>query len=1066
MVTFAVNTFDDENDGVSIGALSLREAVIASNTNADASDVIELGAGTFTLTIPGADEDDAATGDLDIAGNVTIQGAGADATVIDANDIDRVLEVLETGTLTLEGVTITGGRINSNDRGGGILNDGGTLTVSNSAISGNNKPESGSFYVYGIGGGIYNDGGTLTVSNSTVSDNSAGFGGGINNSAEGTLKVNNSTISRNGSSGYSGGGGIANDGTASISNSTISGNGSPGDGGGIFNRGTVNISNSTISGNSTIEDVGGIANFGTTTLVSTIVGDNSGYYSPGDLSSSLSGTINASNSLIENDADQINGIDVNNIIGVSPQLDLAGLQDNGGPTQTVALLPTSPAVDAGSNPDGLIADQRGELRIVDGDGDGTSAIDIGAFELPTPPPPPPISTLTVNSTADNLTAGDGLVTLREAIIAANADTVTDLGETGAAATFIQLPVGTFAFALNGDGEDLAATGDLDITSDVTIQGAGADVTIVDANELDRVFQVLETGKLTLEGVTVTGGQVESRGGGIFNDGGSLTVKNSVISGNSSGSGIFNNSSSSGLASLTVTDSIISGNDGGGIFNRGTVSVANSTISGNSTNIGGGGIHNGGTASIAASTISGNTARIGGGVYNDGLINIADSITSNNTAALSGGGIYNEVGTANIIGSTISGNFASYGGGVYNRYYSYSTFETISIKDSTISDNSASNDGGGIFNYSTIAVENSTISGNFAGSNGGGFFNAYLSSIESTIIGNNTASQYSNLRNSDGTVDVSNSLIESDADQITGINVDNIASVDPQLDPAGLQNNGGPTQTIALLPTSPAIDTGSNPDDLSTDQRGIPRSIDGNADGTATPDIGAFEFFPENQVQLDESGNLSISGSASKDTLTLTEVGVNLQVANAKRPLLAGNGTTQLTSRTVTIPLTSITGSLSVTVLADTDRVRATMLARSLVIEGSTGSDRLLAGTKDDILTGGDGDDSLHGNAGHDSLSGQLGHDTLKGGDGDDTLSGGEGNDILYGEWWDAELNATGDDEIDGDFGDDRLFGRKGNDTLRGGEGNDILAGDEGDDVLIGIGDINLGRDSIDRLTGG
>lgn len=145
-----------------------------------------------------------------------------------------------------------------------------------------------------------------------------------------------------------------------------------------------------------------------------------------------------------------------------------------------------------------------------------------------------LSSITVNSAADNLTSGDGLTTLREAIIAANNDTATDSGDTGSGADTITFDAslnGTdIVLSLAGINENAAATGDLDITTVINITGNGADQTVIDANSIDRVFEVRSSGNLMLDGLTITGGNTTVSGGGIENRG-TLTIGNSTISGN-------------------------------------------------------------------------------------------------------------------------------------------------------------------------------------------------------------------------------------------------------------------------------------------------------------------------------------------------------------------------------------------------------------------------------------------------------------------------------------------------------------------------------------------------------
>ena len=136
--TFRVNTTLD-TDAVSLktgkdatGHISLRSAIQAANAKPNA-DTIILPKGTFTLTIPGANEDLDATGDLDISGNLTIKGKNASSSIIDGNNLDRVFQILS-GKVQISGVTIQHGRA---FEGGGILNSGGKLTLTSVVVTNN-----------------------------------------------------------------------------------------------------------------------------------------------------------------------------------------------------------------------------------------------------------------------------------------------------------------------------------------------------------------------------------------------------------------------------------------------------------------------------------------------------------------------------------------------------------------------------------------------------------------------------------------------------------------------------------------------------------------------------------------------------------------------------------------------------------------------------------------------------------------------------------------------------------------------------------------------------------------
>ncbi len=276
---------------------SLRAAIMEANALAGA-DTITLPAGTYALTLAGAGEDAAATGDLDITGgklpgSLTINGDGAATTIIDGGDLDRVFHVAS-GTVSISGVTIRNGSAAS---GGGISNSG-SLTLTNSSVSGNTA---------GSGGGIFNiTGGTLAVTNSTVSGNTGSDGGGISNS--GSLTLTGSTVS--GNTAVFDGGGILSSGAATltVTNSTVSGNTAAGNGGGILNFGTLTLTNSTVSGNTPGGVGGGILNYGTLTVAnSTVSGNTTAGGGGGGIYNNLGGTLTLANSTVSGNTTGGNG---------------------------------------------------------------------------------------------------------------------------------------------------------------------------------------------------------------------------------------------------------------------------------------------------------------------------------------------------------------------------------------------------------------------------------------------------------------------------------------------------------------------------------------------------------------------------------------------------------------------------------------------------------------------------------------------------------------------------------------------------------------------------------------
>src|SRR3990172_2888761 len=198
-----VTNFGDTTPGGASGQLrfEINEAALG--------DTIVIPAETITVT-GAAGEDANASGDLDITKNLTIQGAGPGATIIDGGGIDRVFEIFA-GTVTISGMTIRNGNAGATGVGGAIRNDG-TLTLTNSTVSGNTA---------GLrGGGIYNQQGTATLTNVTVSGNAASeSGGGIanNNSSDATLTLSSVIVSNNTAAS---GGGISAGGTVTLSSVT------------------------------------------------------------------------------------------------------------------------------------------------------------------------------------------------------------------------------------------------------------------------------------------------------------------------------------------------------------------------------------------------------------------------------------------------------------------------------------------------------------------------------------------------------------------------------------------------------------------------------------------------------------------------------------------------------------------------------------------------------------------------------------------------------------------------------------------------------------------------------
>ena len=505
-----------------------------------------------------------------------------------------------------------------------------------------------------------------------------------------------------------------------------------------------------------------------------------------------------------------------------------------------------------------------------------------------PRAPASAATFSVNSTADAVDAGPGdgtcataggACTLRAAVQETNALPGPDT---------VSLPAGVYTLTIPGPEEDAAATGDLDITDDLTISGAGADVTVIDGGDLDRVLQTAGPLQVDISNVAVANGSTASFfpdegfgsgvGGGIFNGSGvTLALTDVIVAGNwasHGGGGILNG------GTLTVTSSSVSdntggvsgeGGGGGGIGNAGTATLIDSVVSGNFSGHSGGGVYNGGTLAIIGSDISDNTVILftGGGIFNSGVLTIADSTVSENTAEERGGGIFNlgsvavanssisnneasvfdgggianDSGSLTLTGVTVSGNKAGAGGGGIANGSSGNASpvvaSTLTATNVTVSGNQAGGSGGGIYNggglnSASVSITNGTVTGNRAGASGGAIFNnpGYAATLGNTVVASGLGSD-----NCFGAITSGGHNLE-DADTCGFTAPGDLIDSDPLLGP--LADNGGDTATHALLAGSPAVDAGDGGECPETDQRGVARPIDGNRDGAAVCDIGAYE----------------------------------------------------------------------------------------------------------------------------------------------------------------------------------------------------------------------------------
>jgi hypothetical protein len=367
------------------GPGSLRQALALAN-DGDTIDATGI-SGVITLT----------SGELLVSQSVTIKGAGADLLAVDGNAAGTVLAIMSMGPVTIADLTIR----NANGRfgggggfGGGIFNGGvGTLTIINSALSGNTAA---------FGGGIYNAG-TLNIVNSTISDNTAGEGAGVYNPV--TLTIVNSTLSDNSASQVAGG---------------------------VFNTGTLVIANSTISNNTSMFLAGGVVNLNNFQIGNTIL---NGGHASANIYNNGNGVVMSLGYNVSSD----DGFGI--LTGPGDQIQtnpmLGPLQNNGGHTLTHALLPGSPAIDAG-NPNFMpppFFDQRGShfSRVRNG------RIDVGSFEVQAGATPTATPTISASPTPTPAATVTPTTTLPPSPTPTATRTPTSTATAAATATFTPTP---------------------------------------------------------------------------------------------------------------------------------------------------------------------------------------------------------------------------------------------------------------------------------------------------------------------------------------------------------------------------------------------------------------------------------------------------------------------------------------------------------------------------------------------------------------------------------------------------------------------------------------------------
>ena len=886
--TFTVTKVADTNDGVCDADCSLREAVVAANGGA--ADEIEFDPVVFgtaqtitlgsSLTITGAD--------------TSVEGPGMLLLTISIANPARAFIVSGTGT-AISGLRVTGGGI--------ALTTGAGLVLTNSKI----QDVAG----HAEGGGVSNIGGSLTVSGSILENNQAGFGGGIH-CRLGTVNVTNTLFDNNRVTDFTGGGAVHNSRcTYTITGATLTNNRninpSIANGGAVANYGTMDISDSTISGSLALTG-GAIINqsgiddpptVGVLSITRTTISSNVANTGLGGAIYNRSGTLTISASTINNNIAATSGgggIAIRDFPGErasSVTITNSTISSNSTPSDgggiymfassgvlnllsNTIVYNVADSDNSGGGTGGGIFNVVGQINFRNtliGNNSGGFSRDISGsfvsqgFNLIEVTNGGSISgTLTGNITGQDPqllpfanyggpTNTYGLLLSSPAIDRADPNNFPPTDQRGVArpqdgdGNGSVLPdIGSFESQLTvltvtkvADTNDGTCDADCSLREAIqTVNAATSGLIMFDATVFANPQTiVLSLGELVISipGTMIINGPGRNRlaisGGNqsrIFsiNPGSSVSITAlSVINGNGNGTAstgfggaILNAGGSLFLNDVAVTGSTASSN-GGGIFNDtgSTLSMVNCVISGNNANSGGG-IHNAATLSVNSSTIATNVALSGGGgIVNAGAMTMSNSTVSGNstTGAFGGGGIFNNSAQVSTITySTIASNTGFPGGGVRNN--------------------------SGTLNFRAVLIGNNVDPGG-------------------------TPSDYAGILNSQGF----NLLEDPTGATITGSTSGNVLGQDPSLGP--LANNGGLTPTHLPNVGSPAVDRADTSSLPLVDQRGFPRPVDGDGNGSQVPDIGSVEIPtpPLNPLVLsvDRTDDLTVTactGAANDCTL--------------------------------------------------------------------------------------------------------------------------------------------------------------------------------------------------------
>ena len=836
--TYTVTNFGNSGTG------TLRAAIdLANGTTANDTIVFDIGSSARTINLTSQLPNIEARG---TAGKLEIVKQGSAILTLNGNNGGsnrdfRIFNILDDADFTLSGVTISGAK--GSGSGTAIYNRGGIVSISDCVLTNNIAGEWGGAI---RNGASENDGSVLTLQRCTISNNTAADGGGISNHFGADVELYNSTLSGNTASDQGGAiysrttPGSANASTFTVGRSSVLRNNSAGLGGAISNRyGTLNVQGkSQIYGNNATDFGGAIYNHGIANIYNATVRDNEAEDSGGGIHNNINGVLDITDSVISG-----NSVTKNNGVG-------GGIRSTGstGSNHSDPKVTITNSQISNNHADG-------------GSGDG-GGIYADAYT---------ILTIKGGSTISNNTAG------------------RDGGGIYAGGNTIVTIKGGSSISNNTAGRDGGGIYNNGLRLEV-------DSSTVSDNEADRdaggIYSWHES-NLAVNNSTISNNTSDGKGGGIFIDVGEGNYRNHVdneifysnIFGNQAyqGGGIFNNGAlyiygstiDSNIAHKEINSIFFRSGDGGGIYsgNQGQLYVYDSTISNNKADVDGGGIasyRDGGAINIPIPhqyfRIL-NTLTLGVNYLIDAFtppepFTIYNSTIAYNQAVEYGGGIYTNSATG-IFNCTIAYNEAHTGAGLARRDYSPGLRDTLILENTISAFNQARNhqtvDGvlvgvGDYHSQSGTPTDSKT------------FISRLIVSDDSFSVYDGVISRYYRSytlvdipcegQGSEGGNDCYRRSYYGEpilkriySGQIFGDNAINFIIANPHLGP--LQNNGGPTFTMALLEHSPAIDQGAAPlsnnaldfaNVIYRDQRGKGR-VPTNGGVIYVVDIGAFEYQP-------------------------------------------------------------------------------------------------------------------------------------------------------------------------------------------------------------------------------